>query len=286
MQKLKFEIDVTWRFIKNDIWATIIPGLLVSISALSHVQPEPLNIAASIVKSIVFFILYVYTFTLVNQINSEEEDQINKPYRPLPRHLISVSSVKKRILISFIVFILVGFLLQITQWVLLWIIVNLFHNILGHKHWFTKNLISMSFGIFAMIGAGWEIVYPMGRSELIWSILVSFTFGCLGVIQDLRDIDGDRESGRKTLPIAIGYKKSRIVSIILVGISIILFYLVIFIPNLKNIFGLIFALISTILSLIIIYRLAKLEGKVNDHITYMFLLYLFCITLLGGSVFT
>ncbi len=66
-----------WRFMQNDIWAGVIPGVAFTAVALRH---APVEFGASIqilLQSLCYFCLYLYGHTLANQIAGIEEDRIN-----------------------------------------------------------------------------------------------------------------------------------------------------------------------------------------------------------------
>lgn len=282
MQK---ELGITWLFIRNDIWATIIPGSIITLSAIYIHQRDAGVAIVEILESIVYFFFYVYTFVLINQLTGIEEDILNKPFRPLPRKLVTIKGVYIRFLISAIIFIVVSILLGVLGWAILWILTNLFLNFVGHRHWFTKNVICMSLGIFAMIGAAWEIVAPMTQSQLLWAILVSVVFGTCGVIQDFRDVSGDLKLGRKTLPIALGDLNARIFASVIILTSLLIFTLFVIIPSNKNLLSVLFSVLITIFFVVIGVRLMKFRTSAEDHKTYMILLYLFNIVLLSSIIY-
>lgn len=274
-----------WRFIQNDIWATIIPGIIVTITAIVN---SPIGYPESIIllfKSALFFLLYVYAFTLTNQYKSIGEDIINKPFRPLPSKMISVKEMPKRIIILTSLFLIYSYYLNVLIWAFLWVATYSFLYSIGHKHWFTKNIIAMSLGIFSMIGAGWYLVSPMDNDQIIWAITISFVNGLCGVIQDFRDKDGDMQIGRKTLSIVYSETKSRIIASIFCIISLFIVLTTIILPSNFNIYTSAFSTIIIFLYILIPIRLLTLKNHLSDDKTYKYLLYLFNILIISGVVF-
>lgn len=282
---LKKEVLVTWKFIRSDIWATIIPGIIATVVAINYLKPDTNSLPEIFVKSLIYFFLYVYSFVISNQLTGLEEDKLNKPFRPLPANLVTKKGAYVRLALAILVFITVGWYFGIAEWAILWVCVSLFHNLIGHKHWFTKNPISMSLGIFSIIGAAWYITLPDGQAAFIsWGVAVSVILGVCGVIQDFRDIEGDRKLGRKTLPIDIGEKKARYISATFCILGITTFLLVVrerlYLP-----LGTIFAIILLGMYITVAWRIVSLRNSKADHITYMILLYTFNISLLSGIVY-
>jgi len=281
----KREIDLYWRFIKNDIWATIIPGLIVTLSSILYNHTAFQNALIIVFEALVYFNLYVYSFTLTNQISSVEEDRINKPYRPLPLGMISRNEMLRRILLAVLLFLFMGFILGVLKWALLWVLTTGFLYFFGHNHWFTKNIISMSLGIFSIIGAAWELVTPMSSQVLILGLIISIVFGCCGVIQDFRDVEGDKLIGRKTLPIDIGDEKARKLSVLICFFSFLSIFIYFFTSVGKSPLTWVYTLFILFFFSIISFRLLSLKDKRSDHLTYMILLYLFNYLLLSFIVF-
>lgn len=282
---IRREIDLFWRFIKNDLWATIIPGLIITLAAISHTDFTVDLIITSLLKSFVYFVLYVYSFTLLNQLLSEKEDALNKPYRPLPSGLITKREVFYRVIMINVLFLVCGFTLGVIEWSVLWVVTHIFLNLVGHRHWISKNIIAMTFGIFSMIGAGWEMVLPFNSEQLFWAMVVSLTFGTCGVIQDFRDVEGDRLVRRKTISIDLGDKLARIVSIVFCITSFIAILNFIIIPEEKDILDYVLTIIVLFFFILICFRLLLFRTSKSDHTTYMILLYLFNFMLLSGAVY-
>src|SRR5689334_4124201 len=88
-ERVIFELSLAWKFIRYDIATTIMPASLFVLAAW-RTQPSIEGIFFSLAKGILYFWLYVYMFTLANQIIGIAEDLVNKPDRPLARGLISV----------------------------------------------------------------------------------------------------------------------------------------------------------------------------------------------------
>lgn len=283
MKTITNEINIFWLFIKSDIWATIIPGLTVSLSAIiftNQIEFSPLLL----VQSFLYFVLYVYTFTLSNQLISIDEDRVNKPYRPLASNLTSVKATKLRYILTVIVYISFSQLVGIVEWAIAWLVIQIFHNTYGHLHWFTKNVLSMTLGIFVLFGAGWSIVSSLGTDTLLWSGTISILFGVCGVIQDFRDRNGDKQLGRKTLILSLSEGRARLIGstiCLLSGITI--STLMIYLNS--QIYGIVLTTSTAIIFTYISYRIYFKKTEQQDHTSYMILLYTFNLVLFSSFIF-
>lgn len=285
VKKILNEWTFFWKLVRSDLLSTIIPGILVTISSLIYYDIDLKQSTTTILIALIYFSLYVYTFTITNQLNTIEEDKINKPFRPLPSGITSKKEMIVRELLFTFIFLLFGFYFGIIKWALLWVVVSTFHNFIGHKYWISKNIISMSLGIFSIIGAGWELTQPIKGYPLQWGIIISLVFGLCAVIQDFRDVKGDKLINRKTLPIDLGDFRARLISILFSLLSYILLLIFVFIPSNKTLLAYIFGLIITFLFLIIIGRLLFFKTEKDDHYTYTILLYLFNVVLFTGFIY-
>lgn len=285
LNKIKFEIEIFWRFIKNDILATVVPGLMVTLSAFYYKGDSLESLLIILLKSLLYFVLYEYTFVVSNQLGSVDEDLVNKPFRPLPSGLITKERALYRYIFSLICFIFWAWLLGVELWALLWVGTTLFHNLIGHRNWFTKNTISMTLGILSIIGAGWAIVIPIEDKVKLWAITISFVMGLCAIIQDFRDVEGDRLSKRKTLNIALGDYNARLVSVFICFLSFIIVFFVFILPNKQSWISISFNATVLLLFITISIRLMRFRSSRSDHITYTILLILFNLLLLSSNIY-
>src|SRR5262249_33630906 len=144
-----------------------------------------------------------------NQITGVAEDRVNKPDRPLPAGPVTEKSAWIRFMLWGIVFLAAGLLLGCIQWTLLSLIRLGVNNLTVYgKLWITKH-INITLGTFAMMGAAWQIVAPHDALSMTWTVVTSLIVFSMITVQDLRDIQGDLQIGRSTLPIVMGEIPSR-----------------------------------------------------------------------------
>ncbi|CAG8600974.1 6163_t:CDS:2, partial [Scutellospora calospora] len=146
------------------------------------------------------------------QISSVEEDKINKPFRPIPSGLTTVKGAKCRLMTISIIFPIVSYLLGGTLSLIyafifqIWVILYEKFNL--HSNAFFKN--------FFTTFAAWT------EFSCCYYIIIVITLQ----VQDFRDQKGDKFVGRKTLPILIGDKFCRLLTVVTSAISLlVIFYI-------------------------------------------------------------
>jgi len=283
------ETRVTYRIVYRDLSASLIPGTLFSLAALHATNRwSPQSAADLAVRCFVYFALYIYCFCLSNQIVGYEEDRLNKPDRVLPSGLISMEGALRRWWIAMIAFPTAAFLLgewAMLGWAIAWQLIFLSYNHLGlDRHWFTKNVVFITFGSVAQLGPAWQLATPLDATGWRWVWIVSLAFGLTLNLQDLRDVEGDREIGRRTLPIALGEPLSRVlIAGGIVGLPIATHYgLVASTPITLPIVAVEIGL--AVLNIVVAVRTMQLTNPQADHKTYMWHTYWFCGVLASAWV--
>lgn len=284
-RRLIRELYIGWRFMQNDIWAGVIPGLSFTVVALRQAPGTALGVTGTLLGSLLYFCLYLYGHTLANQLVGIEEDRINKPERPLPSGLVSAAGVAWRLAIVTALFLGLGACLGVLRWAALWAVTYLLLDFYGHRHWFFKNSLPMSIGATAMLCAAWEMVLPMSRTGWHAVLTISGFVALTSPIQDFRDIAGDRVMGRKTLPISLRERPARVlVSLALLGWLPVAFALLMR-PAFTTISGAVFAAALVLLESVVAVRLLYRRGPDADHRTYRWYEYLYCLYVVSALAF-
>lgn len=280
------ELYVAWRFIDNDIWDTILPSLMIFFTAWIYLGRNWVDLFIPFITSLSYAVLYIYTFCISNQLDGIEEDRINKPYRPLVTGLVTIKSTTIRMYAYNVLYLLYALFLGIFWFSLFWTIVSFYLNMWGgSNHWVTKNLIGMTLGTFILFNVQWSIALPASGSISvnleIYFLLMSAWAGFALPIQDLRDTDGDLKGGRKTLPIAVGDHKARII----LSIHYFFFLPTIFLCAMLTIdslqkllttpIHLCIFLIQLLVHWTVSFRLLKYKSPRQDHKTYHIFVLLF-----------
>jgi 4-hydroxybenzoate polyprenyltransferase len=211
------ELDLTWGFVRYDFSATVIPASLCMVAAArvqGGVEPSALVLGA------LYFLLYVYTFAVSNQIIGIEEDRRNKPDRPLPAGRVALRGAWGRWLLAMGLFPMLGAALGVGWWAVLWQVCFGLYNFGGFaRHWATKSLI-MGVGLVAQLAAAWTIVGPLSEIAWQWITGLAVVASVFCNIQDLRDVAGDRVLRRRTLPIVYGMGRTCLALAVLFAVGL------------------------------------------------------------------
>ncbi|KAJ7843120.1 UbiA prenyltransferase family, partial [Mycena olivaceomarginata] len=200
------EIHVFWDFTWRDWSASLVPGTMYTIAALRSLDSAPKELVIqSLMRCLAYFLLYIYAFDIANQINGLDEDRINKPDRPLCSGRVSLQGVYSLWYATTAAHLITGTVWGVLPWTALWVFITIYTSFYGgDKHWVTKNLIFMFVGSLCLLQSAWGLVLPITARQSRWAALLSGVLGIPASVQDMRDLDGDRIAGRRTLPIVLG----------------------------------------------------------------------------------
>ncbi|SFP27904.1 4-hydroxybenzoate polyprenyltransferase [Amycolatopsis arida] len=203
------EARLSYSFIRNDVWTTVIPATAFVVAAARHSGVDGAALLTAFGKGALYFWLFIYGFTLTNQLFGIEEDRVNKPYRPLVAGQCSHRGARVRAALVLVAFPLVGWWLGVLPWALLWEGSYLLSTVARwERHWLWKNL-SIGVGVLSQLAAAWQMVAPIGPLAWRWIGTLAVVVLVLIPLQDLRDIDGDVVNGRTTFPVAFGQPATR-----------------------------------------------------------------------------
>ncbi len=209
------ELHLMYWFMWRDIVCAIIAGFVYTYAAaatFSGLSPE--EYASVPLWMVAYFILYLYTYDLCNQITGVEEDRLNKPDRPIPSGLVTIQGAKVRWYIVNVLYILAGLAIGNVWSSLLWFVTSTMYSYgEWEKHWFTKNFVAMTLGVIVQGWASWSIASGniwMAPKYATFVAVMSLYVGTTTNFADLKDVEGDIEVGRKTLPILYGMKVSKV----------------------------------------------------------------------------
>ncbi|WP_162946216.1 UbiA family prenyltransferase [Chitinophaga barathri] len=280
------EFIIAWRFIDNDLWDTILPSLIIFMAAWIEGSKAWQELPLFLLYSLLYAWLYILTFCLSNQLAGIEEDRINKPYRPLVTGLVTVKQTRYRLIAYNLIYLVIAYQLEIFWFSVAWIFVSLKLNLFGWSdHWATKNLLGMTLGTVILFNVQWRIAQlhqPISGETQLYFLFLSLWAGFALPLQDMRDQDGDRKAGRKTLPIALGDQKARIVlathfSLLSPFLFLAAMLTQVPLPTLVgNVWGLILLALQVLIHLAIAYRIIKYRNANSDHKTYLCYVFFFC----------
>ncbi|KAF8185575.1 UbiA prenyltransferase family-domain-containing protein [Mycena galopus ATCC 62051] len=272
------EFLVFWDFTWRDWSASLIPGMMYTTAALRSLNPAPATsqMVYNLVCSFCYFLLYIYSFDIANQINGVAEDSFNKPDRPLSSGRVSVHGAYIRCEpwnCSHSITAAWGVLPWGVLWVVIVTVYTSFYG--GDKHWFTKNLVFMSVGSLCLLHASWGLVAPLTSKEWRWAVALSGVFGVVANVQDMRDVVGDRVAGRRTLPIVLGDRNfRRFMVAVIIAVPFFCWRLEFFQTSR---FTVRYAAVALAFSMFYMaFRVFRGCTKKYDHQTYMILTYIYC----------
>jgi 4-hydroxybenzoate polyprenyltransferase len=262
------EVALSWRFINHDRWTTIIPASLFVLAAAVHSSAAPAVVVIRVILGLLYFYLYIYGFTLTNQIAGVAEDRINKPFRPLVAGYCTRRAALQRAGVVLVAFPVLGWALGVVGWAILWEAVFLLHNCAGlARNWVTKDLI-MGIGVFSQLAAAWQMVTPLTAPVLRWVITLAVAITLLIPLQDLRDVRGDLAVGRRTFPVCVGERAARAylaVGFIMLPVAV---HVLLFRPSQAHWVAWPVDGLLAVLNLTVAVRVLLLRTPEQDHKTY------------------
>ncbi|KAK7960559.1 hypothetical protein PG996_011205 [Apiospora saccharicola] len=218
MQKaILHELDVTERLLRSNLGGSVFVFLGGLLARLLCAASPLLSIAIeATLKILAVGFICSYAFEICNQTTSPEEDAVNKPYRPIPAGLLTIHQARFRWLLS---------------WLLSPLALYCFHGAWAATHmlefealvafcyvwprwfsWFMRNLfVSLIYLIQARI-----LNVALGAAVPDWNLSVyidlavsAWAMGTVHV-QEFHDLEGDRKSDRKNLPMLLSPRGLRL----------------------------------------------------------------------------
>ncbi len=182
-------------------------GIVARLLVTPISAPQAMTLVPNALLSCFFF---AYCFDIANQATSVPEDKINKPDRPIPSGLLSMNGAYLRWCLSWILCPVILYS-WIGDWAaihLLWFESLVFFCYANPKpnHWFFRNAFSAVgyLNISRLVNACVYQAIPEWNVHIGPDIIV-FTWITLTIhLQEFHDMEGDRASGRKTVPLTFG----------------------------------------------------------------------------------
>jgi 4-hydroxybenzoate polyprenyltransferase len=216
-------------------------------------------------RLIIWVTLFIYFFTLSNQIVGVDEDRVNKPDRPIPSGKVSLGSAKCRAMVVLAMFLLVAAISpSLLPESICWVLTTGFLCLTSAgNHWLGKNNVGMTLGTWALLSASWKCISPHTPQAQEYILGIALWTGLSIQLQDLRDFDGDLAMGRKTMAIVYGdILARRIITYVLLpsAIGMLWFWNILAIAPIS----------LTIMHIFLSYRVMHAAGGPRyDHKTFM-----------------
>ncbi|MFE7620211.1 UbiA family prenyltransferase [Streptomyces sp. NPDC057496] len=249
------------------MWTTVLPATAFVLAAGRHSGHSGGRIAVDFLCGALYFWLYIYGFTLTNQLYGVEEDRVNKPFRPLVTGRSSYRGAQRRAVVVLLLFPLVAWWLGVLFWALAWEATYLLTNVARwERHWFLKNL-SMGIGVTVQLAAAWSIVTPLTPLAWRWVMTLAVSIWLLIPLQDLRDVKGDLVNDRKTFPIALGERFTRVYLATGFALLPVVVHLLLIAPG-RSSWGLLLDAVLAAISWLVAVRVVTRRAPEEDHVTY------------------
>ncbi|TGO08750.1 hypothetical protein BTUL_0193g00020 [Botrytis tulipae] len=217
-----------WRFTSSDVVTFVVPntvfGICCALAGPPLVSGDHISVR-EVLWRIPAVVLFNWSnlliFVLANQRlwESVTEDQLNKPWRPIPQGLVTRTEVRLalQLLIPAILAINHCFLYVGAETACIltgtWVYNDLKASDDG---WIQRNFIAaLAFWVYnrsslkVAIGGGGSsdaVITPVGQ---LWVLVISGVIMTTMHVQDLKDILGDKSRGRETAPILLGERITR-----------------------------------------------------------------------------
>jgi len=150
------------------------------------------------------------------QVGGVEEDRVNKPHRPIPSGLLSMSGAVLRLVVCSIAMCMLAWSGGVLwHGVALQLLLVLHYQLGWDSHWFTKHLWNGITGAVALSSSGHMVgnfLHHQAAAVDAISIMLGAMIALTVAVQDFRDVEGDTAVGRLTLPVAIGDTAARSVT--------------------------------------------------------------------------
>ncbi|RZS43033.1 4-hydroxybenzoate polyprenyltransferase [Herbihabitans rhizosphaerae] len=269
VRRIGFEFYLSWRFLQSNYPPAVLFSLILTLGAwhISDASFERLLLA--LVTSLSYSWLFLYVHELPNQIVGAAEDAVNKPNRPIPSGLCTPQQAQRRWYPVVGMYLAVATFLGVLPWAICWIaVVYLYHYTGWHRHWVIKALEPPA-GAAVLTAGSWSAATGQITS-IAWTWILAYFLFWSGacVLQDQRDVAGDELAGRRTLPMVIGDRASRIAGAAFLGVlpATLVAPMTIWAPKTLAVF--ILDVTYTTICWLLAWRLLKRRDRISDDLTY------------------
>ncbi|KAL8709872.1 MAG: hypothetical protein Q9220_005488 [cf. Caloplaca sp. 1 TL-2023] len=225
LHALAFDIYTMWLFTFSDLKTIVGPktafgvcsALCADIFQLPSKPSQVIIWRTPIVALWVWINLLPFAISNQRQPAAIVEDAINKPWRPMPSHRLTMAQAKRRMLGLYAIAIGISLYVGALRQCVVLIFLGYWYNDLGgaDKNPLIRNLIN-GCGFVCYTSGAMEVAYGEGL-QLAADGLLTRWLGLIGAVvtssvhtQDMYDKAGDSIRGRRTVPLVIGDWWSRL----------------------------------------------------------------------------
>lgn len=219
-------LKLIWGFTESDFSTFVIPntafgtlGALATGRLTDAALPSTSKVLQRLPVVLVFNWSNLLIFDLANQRSpgSIAEDRVNKPWRPIPSNKITTEQTRRLMLITIPLSLYLNHYLDVWgQGAVIHLITWLYNDLGGSDEVVVREmLIAVGYAMFnsssLYIASGCSQdncgISPQG---LIWTGIISAVIFTTMQVQDLKDQEGDRLRGRRTVVLFFGERFSRV----------------------------------------------------------------------------
>ncbi|WP_280405133.1 UbiA family prenyltransferase [Nocardia brasiliensis] len=206
---LRREVEITARMmVNNSLVVVSTTQITLGVALKNHFTGSEL-LRTYLIGWVLAF-LYTYTFDLGNQAQGRIEDTHNKPWRPVPAGLVTPQGLRARYIVANVLYTYFGWRFGVLEWVLFWQLSMIVMNALQGRWYFIGKQITMQTGLVAMYATAWGAVEPLNALMWRWMFFAGVLFVFPLIMEDLRDIKGDKIIRRRTPITLFGHWPVRI----------------------------------------------------------------------------
>ncbi|KAL8718173.1 MAG: hypothetical protein Q9225_004668 [Loekoesia sp. 1 TL-2023] len=214
----RYHLQTLHLFTVNDLKSILVPETAFGIfSALSgrllttNPSPTLTTVLSRLPHAALWTYLNLVIFDLANQrlLSSLLEDSVNKPWRPLPSHRLSLAQAR-RLLLFLIPAVTAAsiFLGGLEETIVMHVLTWMYNDLYGaDEHYAVRNLINAAGFMTYSYGATRVAAGPYELNAVMryqWVPIIGAVILTTLQMQDMSDQDGDAQKGRGTLPLKWG----------------------------------------------------------------------------------
>ena len=221
---LQYQLRTLWLFTYSDLKTTVFPMTIFSLSSslsgpvLTANQPPGFVAVLSRIPQVTFWIWIHTLFINVGnqrQPAAAKEDELNKPWRPLPSKRITPAQAKVLMLALHPTTVATSIFLGAVPQCVSIILLGYLYNDLGgaDRSCIIRNALNAvalpcfgSGATMVILNGSWS---SLNDTAYQWFSIISLTYFTTVQIQDMEDQVGDAQRQRCTLPLIIGDRPTR-----------------------------------------------------------------------------
>ncbi|MFZ5807190.1 MAG: UbiA family prenyltransferase [Verrucomicrobiota bacterium] len=207
-------------------------AILGAVLAIQLAQLPLADLLLSLLSSSALFLMlyFAWMFSVgVNDMTDIVSDKISNPSRPLSSQILSESDMRSLNIFFLTGALLGGYMIGRYTFFAIMVFIAAYYIYSAPPLRLKRIPILASFLIsiasLAAFMAGFFTFNPVDRIEQIpmpWILLILVTFTLASHIRDIKDYEGDLQTGLKTLPVIFGLQRGKIIIAALVAVSFLL----------------------------------------------------------------